>query len=216
MKKIIIFGLSEIAEIAHFYFKHDSCYMVEAFTVDKAYLNKQTFCHLPVVPFETLENHYPPSEFDLFIAVSYAQANQVRAAKFNQAIKKGYQLVSYVSSKATIWPDLSIGQNCFILEDNTIQPFVKIGDNVTLWSGNHIGHHAVINPHCFISSHVVISGGVHIGKNCFLGVNSTFHDHITIGDGCIIGAGAVVTKSTESNGIYVGNPARLIKSVEMA
>lgn len=214
MKKIIIFGLSEIAEIAHYYFKHDSQYIVSAFTVDRDYINQNSFCDLPIVPFENLEEHYPPNDYDMFIAVSYAQVNRVREKKFNQAKKKGYSLISYVSSKATVWPDLSIGQNCFILEDNTVQPFVKIGDNVTLWSGNHIGHHSVINANCFISSHVVISGGVIIGKNCFLGVNSTIHDHINIGENCIIGAGAVITKSIDGNGIYVGNPAKLIKTVE--
>ena len=145
------------------------------------------------------------------LLLAMLMSNRVRENKFNQAKNKGYHLVNYVSSKATVWPDLSIGENCFILEDNTIQPFVTIGDNVTLWSGNHIGHHARINSNCFISSHVVISGGVVIGKNCFLGVNATTNDHISIGDNCIIGSGAIVTKSTSSNGVYVETRQNYLK-----
>lgn len=215
MKKIIIFGLGQIAEIAHFYFKYDSNLTVSAFTVNNTYIDRNDFCNLPIVPFEDIEEHYSPDNYDLFIAIGYTKVNKVRENIFHQAKEKGYHLVSYVSSKATVWPDLNIGENCLILEDNTIQPFVKIGDNVTLWSGNHIGHHSVIGSHCFVSSHVVISGGVTIGKNSFLGVNSTTNNHIHIGENCIVGSGAVVTKSIENNGIYIGNPAKLLKKVEL-
>jgi acetyltransferase-like isoleucine patch superfamily enzyme len=97
-----------------------------------------------------------------------------------------------VSSRATIFPGLEIEDNCFILEDNTIQPFAWIGANVTLWSGNHIGHHSIIEDNVFMASHVVVSGGVKIGKGSFVGVNATFRDHVTIGEKCVIGAGALV------------------------
>jgi sugar O-acyltransferase (sialic acid O-acetyltransferase NeuD family) len=104
----------------------------------------------------------------------------------------GYQIVSYVSSRATILPDIQIKENCFILEDNTIQPFAQIGANVTLWSGNHIGHHSVIEDDVFIASQVVVSGGARIGQGSFIGVNATLRDHVTIGKKCVIGAGALV------------------------
>ncbi len=211
MKPVIIFGNAEIAEIAHFYLTHDSKYTVEAFTVDQDYLFSSTFCNLPVVAFEEVENLYPPENFTMFIAVGYTKLNALRAAKYEAAKAKGYKLISYVSSKATTWPDLSIGENCFILEDNTIQPFVKIGNNVTLWSGNHIGHHATIADNCFITSHVVISGGVNIGKNCFIGVNATIRDHINIADKCLIGAGVLLLADAEAEGVYMGTAAERSK-----
>jgi sugar O-acyltransferase (sialic acid O-acetyltransferase NeuD family) len=203
-KPIIIFGTGDLAQVAHFYLTHDSDYTVEAFTVDRDYLSVSTFCDLPVVPFEELENLYPPQDFEIFIAVSYAKVNVVRASKYESAKAKGYRLISYVSSKATTWSDLSIGENCFILEDNTIQPFVKIGNNVTLWSGNHIGHHSTIGDNCFITSHVVVSGGVNIGKNCFIGVNATLRDHINIADKCVIGAGVLLLADVDTEGVYMG------------
>jgi sugar O-acyltransferase (sialic acid O-acetyltransferase NeuD family) len=211
MKPIIIFGTGDLAQVAHFYFTHDSPYQVVAFTVDSDYLSSSEFGGLPVVSFKNIETVYPPAEFDMFVAISYAKLNTVRARKCAEAKDKGYHLVSYVSSKATTWPGLEIGENGFILEDNTIQPFVKIGNHVTLWSGNHIGHHATIGDNCFITSQVVVSGGVTIGENCFIGVNATLRDHITIAKNCVIGAGAVILHDTQENGVYKSQETELSK-----
>lgn len=203
MKPIVIFGAGDIAELAHFYFSTEAGRTVAAFTVDRDFLpSGQEICGLPVVPWEDVDATYPPEDHDLFVAVSYAQLNQLRAAKVAEARSKGYTLSSYVSRRATILTQYPIGENAFILEDNTIQPFVRIGRNVTLWSGNHIGHHAVIEDDCFITSHVVISGGVRIGARSFIGVNSTLRDHITIGEDCIVGAGSILLASAEPKSVF--------------
>ena len=203
MKEIIIFGTGLIAEVAHFYFTHDSDYTVAAFTVDGSYLKEATFLGLPCIPFESIEKAFSPDQFSMFTALSYSQLNELRAQKYHEGKSKGYNFVNYVSSKATVWSKLNSQENCFILEDNTIQPFVKIGNNVTLWSGNHIGHHAEIGDNCFISSHVVVSGEVIIGKNCFIGVNATLRNNISIGNNCVIGAGALVMKNVDENSVYI-------------
>lgn len=195
MKPIIIFGTGDIASLAHYYFQSDAERKVEAFTVDREYL-KDSFEGKPVVAFEDIQKIYPSSNFDLFIALSYKNLNQLREAKYNAAKQAGYTLASYISSYCTYLSQFKPGDNCFILEDNTIQPFVKIGNNITLWSGNHIGHHSCIEDHNFISSHVVVSGHCHIESNCFLGVNSTLHNNVRIHRKNIIAAGAVITKST--------------------
>ena len=142
MKPVLIFGAGEIAEVAHFYFTRDTRIPVAGFTVDAAYLKESRFCGLPVVPFEEAQSAFAPGAHDLFVALSYAKINAVRAQKCAEGKARGYRLASYVSSKASVWDGFQPGENCFILEDNTLQPFVRIGDNVTLWSGNHIGHHA--------------------------------------------------------------------------
>ena len=108
----------------------------------------------------------------------------------------GYRLESYVSSRCSYLAQTPPGDNCFILEDNTVQPFVTIGNDVTLWSGNHIGHDAVIEDHCFITSHVVVSGYVRVGARSFLGVNATLRNSITLGEQTLVGAGAIIMKDT--------------------
>ena len=202
MAQLVLFGAGDIADVAWFYFTHDSPHDVVAFTVDREYLTQDEFHGLPVIPFDECVDRYPPDAFDMFVALSYVKRNRVRAEKCGATKAAGYTLVSYVSSKATTWPDLTVGENCFILEDNTVQPFVTIGDDVTLWCGNHIGHHTTIGDHCFVTSHVVVSGGVVIGEHCFIGVNVTLRDHITLGGFNIIGAGALILGDTEDNAVY--------------
>lgn len=205
MKSLVVFGTGDIAELAHFYFSRDSDYKVAAFTVDGAYLQQTRFCGLPVVPFEELPSAFPSSSHHGFAALSYAGLNTVRKEKYLALRNAGYPAASYISSHARVLNDGRIGENCFILEDNTIQPFVDIGNNVTLWSGNHIGHHSRIGDHNFIASHVVVSGGVTIGESCFIGVNATLRDHITIGEKCVIGAGALLLADAEPGGVYLGD-----------
>lgn len=189
---IVIFGTGEIAELADFYFTNDSRCEVVGFTVDEAYLVKTEFRGRPVVPFHHVTEKFPPERFGFFVAISYAKLNSVRAEKVAIARAKSYRIVSYLSSKATVFENFELKENCFILEDNTIQPFARIGANVTLWSGNHIGHHSVIEDDVFVASHVVVSGGAHIGQGSFVGVNVTLRDHVTVGKKCVLGAGALV------------------------
>ena len=209
MAKLIIFGAGDIARLAHYYFTRDSEHEVVAFTVDGKYRQGDTFLDLPLVPFEELANNYSPAEHKMFVALSYARMNKLREEKYRHARECGYELVSYVSSRCSFLTDHPVGDNCFILEDNTIQPFVKIGNNVTLWSGNHIGHDATIEDHCFLASHIVVSGYVRIRNNCFIGVNATLRNSITIAPETLIGAGAVIMKDTVEKGVYLPQRAEL-------
>ena len=211
MKPLVIFGAGDIAELAHFYFTRDAKAQVAAFTVDRAYLEQSSFCGLPVVAFEEVASRFAPDAHDLFIAVSYAKLNALRAEKCAAGKALGYRLRSYVSSKATVWDGFEASENCLILEDNTIQPFVRIGANVTLWSGNHIGHHAQIAENCFITSQVVISGGVQVGANAFIGVNATIRDHVKIGARAVIGAGSLVLQDVPDDGVVAAAGTELSK-----
>ncbi len=181
MAKLVLFGAGDIARLAHFYFTTDSEHEVVAFTVDAAYLTGDEFQGLPLVAAEEVSRLFPPESVRMFVALSYARMNRVRAEKYAHVKTLGYELVSYVSSRCSYLSQRPPGDNCFILEDNTVQPFVTIGSDVTLWSGNHIGHDSTIGDHCFISSHVVVSGHVDIGPSCFIGVNATLRNSIAIG-----------------------------------
>jgi len=209
MARVVIFGAGDIARLAHRYFSTDSPHEVVAFTADAAYVKEERFQGLPLVPFTELAGRYPPGDFALFVALSYARMNRLRAEKFDAARALGYDLVSYVSSRCSYLTDAPVGKNCFILEDNTIQPFVTIGDDVTLWSGNHIGHDSTIGDHVFISSHVVVSGHCRIEPFCFLGVNSTLRNGITVAAATLVGAGAAIMEDTTAEGVYLAARARL-------
>ncbi len=208
MKKgLVIFGNGQFAEIACSMFRHDGSHSPVAFTVDRDYLKAPELLGLPVIPVDEAATRYSPETHDAFVAVSYAQVNRLRAAKVAHMKSLGYRLASYVSPRATTFPDLSVGENCFILEDNTVQPFATIGNNVFMWSGNHLGHHSRIHDNCFIASHVVISGAVEVGEFSFIGVNATLRDNIKIGKANVIGAGCVILSDTRDFQVFAAQGA---------
>jgi sugar O-acyltransferase (sialic acid O-acetyltransferase NeuD family) len=207
-KDIIIVGIGEIAEMALDYFTYDSIYNVVAFSAEQKYINNNILLGIPVIAFEKLEEKFPPSSYEAFVAIGYDKLNRGRRKLYLDCKAKGFSLVSYISSKAFVGSNVKIGENCFILEHNVLQRNVRIGNNVTLWSGNHIGHRSVIHENCFFSSHIVISGYCNIGENSFIGVNSCTVDNITVGKDCLIGAGAVILSDTEPGKVYRGNPGQ--------
>lgn len=205
--KILLVGAKETAHMAYEFFTHDSPYEVCGFTVEREFMAEKEFLGLPVVAFEECERFFPPQDYKIFVAIISTQLNSARARLYNLSKDKGYDFVSYISSKASVWHNVEMGENCFILEYNILQPFVKIGNNVIMWGGNLVGHRSIIEDNCFLAGHVIIAGLSRICKNCFLGINCTISDTIEIGEGCFIGMASAVTKSTDPDGVYIGNPA---------
>jgi sugar O-acyltransferase (sialic acid O-acetyltransferase NeuD family) len=207
MSKVIIFGIQDFAELAYYYLENDSEHEVVAFSVNQSYIpNQSKFKGLPIVAFEEIEKHFPPTDYMFFAPMSPAKMNKIRESVYFEIKAKGYQLISYISSKATVCHN-KIGDNCFVLEDNTIQPFATIGNNVILWSGNHIGHHSIIKDHIMVTSHVVISGHCVVENYCTIGVNATIRDGLLIAEGSFVAMAANIIKNTEAWSLYKGNPA---------
>ena len=211
-RKLIIFGNKEIADLAYFYFQKDSNYEIVAFTVDDEFVQENTFKDLPLIPYSQISKTFPSEEHSMHIAISYQKLNKLRQEKYERAKSQGYKLASYISTKSVYWDDLKHGDNCFILENQTIQPTVSIGNNVMIWSGNHIGHASTIANHTYIASHVVISGHTQIGERCFLGVNSTIKDFCNIGNDCFVGMGANITKNMDNGSIAIAESSKILDS----
>ena len=206
-ERIVIIGVGETASLAYEYFTYDSPYSIVAFAVDAEYKKMDRFRDVPVIALEELTRRYPVGDVKIFVAMGSGQLNYQRAKMFCRIKGSGYSCVSYVSSRAFVWRDVKIGENCFVMENNVLQPFTEIGNNVVLWSGNHVGHQSKVGDNCFLTSHVVISGFCSIGHNTFMGVNSCVADHVSIGSDNFISMGTSLNKSTGDNEIYRGNPA---------
>lgn len=202
--QLVIIGDSAFAEVAYECFTHDSPYEVVAFAVEREYLSKASLFGVPVIALEDLPQHFQPGSVHFYAALVYTQLNRLRTRLYQAAKAMGYQPASYISSRASVWRNVEFGEHCFVFEDNTLQPFVKVGNNVVLWSGNHIGHHTRIHDHCFISSHVVVSGFCDIGPSSFLGVNATIANNVTIGADNWLSPSVTVLKDTL--------PAQLIRA----
>lgn len=207
MEKVVLFGTGQIATTAYSYLTHDSPYEVVAFAVDNKEIKQDTLLDLPIVPFEKIETFYPPAEHKMLIAIGYLGVNKLRAERYCQAKAKGYEFISYISTKATISPDATIGNNCIIGENSVIQPYAQIGDNVIIGSYTLIGHHVIIKDHCFLAAGAIILGGVTIEPYCFLGGNSTVRNGIIIAQECVISAGALILEDTKEREVYLGRSA---------
>jgi sugar O-acyltransferase (sialic acid O-acetyltransferase NeuD family) len=206
-KPLVIFGVGELAQLAYYYFTHDSSRRVAAFTLDGCHLREDHCMGVPVLPFDKIEAHYPPEEHEMFVAIGYSRLNRARAERCQEAKTKGYRLATYVSSRSVTWPDISIGENCFVMEGNVIQPFVRIGHNVIIWCGGLISHHVEVGDNCFIAAHAVISGHVKIGAYSFIGINATLRDKIVLSERTLVGAGALVIADTRENTAHLGAPS---------
>lgn len=206
-RPLVLIGAGEFAQIACDYFEHDSEHDVVAFSVERDYLVQSTLAGRPVVPYETLEIDYPPSQVDLFVAIPASQLNGLRKRFYLDAKRKGYGFATYISSRAFAWRNAEIGENTFVFEGSVIQPFVRIGNNCILWSGSVVCHRTVVRDHVFVAPRAVISGYCDIGEGSFIGANATFSDHVKVASGNVIGAGALVIRDTEPGRVYVGSPA---------
>ena len=203
MARIVIFGACKIADEAYFYLTNDSPHEIVAFSVDGQYLTDTEKLGLPVIPFAEVQSRFPPADYQMFVAVGYQNLNHFRAQKYDEAKAKGYQLISYVSSRASNFGNVEVGDNCFVLEFAVIQPEAKIGSDVFIWSGNHVGHHASVADHCYIAGNVVISGSTKVEPYCFIGVSATLGHEITVGRESFIGAGSLITKNVEPKSVYI-------------
>lgn len=209
-RPLVLIGAGEFAQIACEYFEHDGGRRVVAFCVERGYRRQAKLAGRPIVEYEALAVRHPPSECDLFVAIPASQLNRLRTRFYLDAKRRGYRFATYVSSRAFVWRNAEVGENSFIFEGNVIQPFVRVGNNCVLWSGNHLGHRTVVRDNVFVASHAVISGYCEIGANSFIGVNSTFNDRVKVAHDNIIGSGALVTRDTEPGCVYVGSPAHVV------
>lgn len=205
---IVIFGLDGMSEQAAYLLTHDSPHRVAAFTVHERFLSRTELGGLPVHRFEDLEQICPPDRFAMLAPLGWRRMGDMRADVVREGKAKGYQFITYVSSRALTWPDLTAGENTMVHDGAIVQPFVRIGDNCKIAPSVVLSHHVRLGDHCFVASGATVGGRAEIASNCVLGMNSTIVSGVRVAPRCFIAAGAVVTTDTQPNGIYRGSPAR--------
>ncbi|MEQ8355627.1 MAG: acetyltransferase [Kiloniellaceae bacterium] len=213
--KVVLYGREELARLVCYCLTHDSPLEVAGFTVTAAEMPRggipgNALFGLPLVPFETVEESFPPASHELLVAIGPHEVNQPRAARFAESRAKGYRFASYISSRAQLWPDLEIGEGSMIFENVVVEAFSRIGENSILRANVHVSHDGRIGDHVFLAPRVALAGKCGIGDHCFLGINTTLRDTVQVAPRCVVGAGAVVARSTEPDGLYVGVPAKRV------
>ena len=205
--RVVLFGTGSLAQLMQVYLDEDSDHEVVAFTATADRVTSDFFGGLPLVPFDDVVGRYPPSVHRMFVAVGYVRMNRVRSRFYQEAKSRGYELITYVSSRALVHA-ASVGDNCCIFAGAAVEPFVSIGDDVIVWGGAHVSHHATVGDHSFLAPGVTVAGHTSVGRHCFLGANATVRDGVSIADDCLIGAGANVLRDTRPRQVLVGDRAR--------
>lgn len=144
------------------------------------------------------------------IAVGDNKARLVLFQKLNRD-KKG-RCISIVSKHSFVGVEAIIGRGVFVAANTYIGPQAVIGDNTIINTGSVIEHETKIGNHTHIAPHATICGRVKIGNNVFCGAGSVVIDNISICDNAVIGAGAVVKENIVEAGLYVGVPARRVRT----
>jgi sugar O-acyltransferase (sialic acid O-acetyltransferase NeuD family) len=209
-KPVAIFGTASYSDLAWYCLRHDSDRALACFTVDSKYLKTDSHHGLPVVAFESLEKTHPPGSTNLIIPIGYHRQNSVRRDRYLDAKKRGYELISYVSGRASTWPDLVLGENCLIYEHAIVQPFVRIGHDTIVRSGAHLSYRCELGAHVYIGAAVALAGNVQVGDQCTVGVGAVIKDGVKLAECTMVAPGAVLLENTERGGLYVGNPARKV------
>lgn len=215
-QRVVIVGAGVVGVLALEYFAYDSPLEVVAFSAEREFITADTFCGLPVVPFDKLAVEYPPTEYQVFVAVAATQLNRVRRRLYGAVKALGYSCVSYISTTAFVSPTAQIGENTLVGDGNSLHHMARLGNNVILLGGVHVGHGSVIEDDCFLASHVAIGGACRVGRGSFFGIGSCVASFLSVAEDCFIGAGAVVVGDTTPRQVYSGNPARPIGGDSLA
>jgi sugar O-acyltransferase (sialic acid O-acetyltransferase NeuD family) len=210
MSKVVLFGTGRGAYVAFRSLKRDSDHEVCGFSTDLKYIERTTLHNLPVVAFENVEQRFPPDQYKFLILLGYQNMNGLRAQKYLAAKAKGYSFISYVNSQFYRAEDLDVGENCFILDNQSISLDVKIGNNVVMWSSNHIGDLSTIEDHSWLASHVTVAADVNVKPYCFLGIGATIGNGLTLGQRTFVGANALVASNTEENSVHVTSASEAV------
>jgi sugar O-acyltransferase (sialic acid O-acetyltransferase NeuD family) len=211
--KVILFGAGRFANLVRYCLTHDSPSRVAGFTVDDAHWNSADNEGLPLAKFGKLEDAFNPGEYALLVCIGPHDGNRLRRDRFNAARARGYSTATYVSSRASTWPDLRVGTGSLVFDGAVIQPFAKIGINAVVRSSVHVSHHVEIGDHCFVAAGACFGGNVVVEERAFVGLNATIRDGVRLAEGCFVAAGAVVVRDTEPNSLYAGAPARRVRTL---
>ncbi len=209
MKHIVIFGIKEAARLACGYLRHDTDLVPVAYTVTQAFMPQELELDgLPIVPFESIVDRFPPDRHAFIAPMSYRSHNRHRARTFTDIRSLGYRTISYVSPRATLCPGVAIGTNTMVLEGTVISPRCVIGDNVMIQAGCVIAHDVRIGDHAFLAPGAVLAGSVDVGSYAFIGAGGVIRDRVRLGEGSFLAMGSVVRNDTEAWTHHDGNPAR--------
>lgn len=207
MKKIIVFGISDLGRLLKWYIETDTSHTIVAFTANEEFIKQDSFCGLPTINFENIESKYPVNDYEIMIAIGNRKMNDIRKKVFEQCKSKGYTVTTYIHSSVSK-NTTDIGEGTIILESCLLYPFSKIGKCNLLWDHVLISHDCIVGDFNTFSSYADLCGYVTIGNNGYFGKHCIINDYLKIADYTLVGANAYAKKDTNPYDVVV--PARSV------
>lgn len=209
MKKLLIFGTTDLAQLVHFYITKHKLYEIAAFTTHAQFIQHDRLFGLPVVPFETVSEQYPPDKYSFALCIGYTKVNEVRKQLFYEIKKAEYSIENIIFPFSRTETD-SIGEGNIIFPFATIDPFCTVGNGNIFYPNSLLSHHSAIGNFNFIAVSACIAGNVTIQDNNFIGANSTIKNGTTINSYNLIGANTYVSQNMSSNQVIVPERSKIL------
>ena len=153
-------------------------------------------------------------EHGFLITVGQIQTSEPRKRLFQRIKQAGGIFPIIVSPHAYVSPHATLGEGSIIMHQALVNAGALVGVNTIINSHVLIEHGTRIGSHCHVATGAIINGDCQIGDHTFVGSRATVLQGVSIGEDIIVGAGAVVTQSLTEPGVYVGIPARKVRSVD--
>jgi sugar O-acyltransferase (sialic acid O-acetyltransferase NeuD family) len=212
MKKLFIFGLGTLAELAQYYILHDMNLPLSGFVVDDLYFTNEMMGSYPVYNWSEFIKKFPPEHVKFFCAIGYKSFKN-RENLFLKIRSLGYECINVVSKTVYIAKNALIGENLFLMPGVVIEPNVKIGNNNIFWSNTTVCHDVVIGNNNFIASNTTIGGFSSIGNSNFIGFSSVVLQNTNIGNNNLLAAQSLIIEDIPGNVLVRGSPAKYVKKI---
>jgi len=196
--------IAELAEICGF--------TVISYLDDSETKVDQALGGIPInVPITASLEQFPAN---MSVAVAIGN-NQARLRYLRQAQNLGFQTPSLISPQAVISPSAKVEDACILHVGCHVWTDAVIGYGSILSPHATVAHHTTLGRACFVSTGANVGASVSVGDGVTVGISASISTGVKqLGNGSLVGAGAVVIRDTETNGVYVGNPAKLIRLVK--
>lgn len=197
MKKLIIVGNGICALMMKHYIESTEFGDVEAFVVDREFINELYIEGIPVIALDELEIKYPAENVLLITGVGYRRMGGIREEMFQKCKLMGYTFDNYVHPTAVIAKDMVIGEGNVFLEGVICETGCSIGNANFFYGGAIVGHDTVIGDYSTFSLRSTISGCCKVNNNCFVGNSGIVRDKVILGKRTLIGEGACAFKNMD-------------------
>lgn len=170
-----------------------------------------SFYGIPVI--SGSENINKELLIDCFFVNLITRNTSTRYSVSKQIAGQGGKFVNFIHPSVNL-EMTKLGVGNYIQDGVVIQAGVEMGNNSSIHIGAMVGHETKIGNSSFIAHGCNLSGFTEISDGVFLGAGVTTIPRVSIGKWSVIGAGSVVTKDIPAYSVAVGNPAKVIRSIE--